>query len=80
MSVIPVVGAVKSGGFWQKLAHALDQYSVDRIKRAVPEITLRRSKHEVGRYRRLMLKSSMVPADARISRVASRRVAQPWPR
>jgi hypothetical protein len=58
----------KFHGFWQRLAHALDELVAYRAKRAVPEIALRRSKHEVDRYRRLMLKSSMVPVYARAAR------------
>ena len=48
MSVTPVDEAP---GIWRRLAQALDAYFVDRTKRAVPEITLRRSKHEVARCR-----------------------------
>ncbi len=63
MSVIPVdeppgartISAQRS--FWQRLARALDAYFVDRTKRAVPEITLRRCKHDVDRLRRLMHKN-----------------------
>ena len=83
MSVIPVDeprgatnGGVKPRGLWQRLARVLDEYFVDRTKRAVPEITLRRCKHDIDRLRRLMHKSSMVPVDASISRVSRRRVAQ----
>ncbi len=67
MSVIPVdeppgarTDAAKRN-FWQRLARALDAYFVDRTKRAVPEITLRRCKHDVDRLRRLMHKNSLVP-------------------
>lgn len=63
--------------FWRKLAQALDQYFADRTRRAVPEITLRRSKHEVARCRRLMLKNAMAPAEAPVSGVSRRHVAQP---
>ncbi len=87
MSVIPVDeppgatnGAAKPRGFWQRLAQALDEYFVDRTKRAVPEITLRRSKHDINRCRRLMLESSMAPVDASISHMSPRRVAQTRPR
>jgi len=87
MSVIPADeppgatnGAAKPRGFWQRLAQALDEFFVDRTKRAVPEITLRRSKHDIDRCRRLMHKSSMALAEASISRTSQRRVAQTRPR
>jgi len=63
--------------FWRRVAQALDQYFVDRTRRTVPEVTLRRSKHEVARCRRLMLKSAMMPAEATVGRVSPRRAAQP---
>ena len=74
MSVIPVdepPGARTSSAqrsFWQRLGQALDAYFVDRTKRAVPEITLRRCKHDVDRLRRLMHKESLVPVGASMSR------------
>lgn len=87
MSVIPVDeppgtadGASRPGSFWQKLAQALDEYFVDRTMRAVPESTLRRSKHEIKRYRRLLQQSSLAPAEARINRTPPRRSAQTQPR
>jgi len=73
MSVIPVdepPGARTSSAqrsFWQRLGQALDAYFVDRTKRAVPEITLRRCKHDVDRLRRLMHKNSLVPVGAGLS-------------
>jgi hypothetical protein len=70
MSVIPVEeppGAASckatSLGFWQSLARALDEFFAYRTRRAVPEVALRRSKHEVERCRRLMLKG--VPTSQR---------------
>jgi len=79
MSVIPVDepdgagnGAAKLGGFWRRLAQALDEYFVNRMKRAVPEIALRRSKQDINRFRRLMHKNSMAPA---INRGSPRRVS-----
>lgn len=66
--------------FWQRLAQALDQYFVDRTRRTVPEATLRRSKQEVARCRRLMLKSAMVPVAAAVGRPARHRAAQTRPR
>ncbi len=61
-------GAAKPHGFWQRLARALDELAVCRTRRAVPEMALRRSKHDINRYRRLMLKSAMAPVGARIGR------------
>ncbi len=81
MSVIPVdeppgagTSAAKQRSFWQRLAQALDQYFVDRTKRAVPEVTLRRSKHDIDRLRRLMHRNSLVPVGASMSQ---RRSVQP---
>ncbi len=75
MSVVPVneppgarTAAARPEGFWRRLARALDAYFADRTKRAVPEITLRRSKHEVARCRRLMHKHVAVPVKANLSR------------
>ena len=73
MSVIPVdeppgaaIGAAKPKGFWQRLAQAIDEYFVDRTKRAVPETTLRRSRHEINRCRQLMHRRSFAPVGAGI--------------
>lgn len=52
-------------GFWCRLARALDDFFVDRTKRAVSEATLRRSRQEIQRCRRLMLKGAMAPVPAR---------------
>ncbi len=83
MSVVPVDEppgaarrAAKLSGFWQRLAQAIDEYFVDRTRRAVPEITLRRSKHEVARCRRLIHKSSLKPAEANINRTPPRPINQ----
>jgi hypothetical protein len=74
MSVIPVN---EPPGFWQRFAQALDAYFVDRTKRAVPEITLRRSKHEIARCRRLMHRQVAAPikssrGDSRVAQTRSR--------
>jgi hypothetical protein len=58
MSVIPVD---EPPGFWKRFAQALDAYLAERTKRAVPEITLRRSRHEIARCRRLMHKREATP-------------------
>ena len=83
MSVIPVdevtrsvYGAAKRGGFWQRFAQALDAYFANQTKRAVPEITLRRSKHDLARCRRLMHKRLAASIEARLG---GGRVAKPRP-
>jgi hypothetical protein len=70
MSVIPALelGAVanaapKPEGFWQRLSRAIDPYLADRTKKAIPAITLRRSRHEMARCRRLMRSRIVVAAD-----------------
>jgi hypothetical protein len=79
MSVIPVDeppaadGAANPRRFWRRLARALDAYFVDRSRRAMPAATLRRSKHEVDRCRRLMRKS---PAMASVANIGSGRFAR----
>jgi hypothetical protein len=62
MSVVPVdeppgVRAAKRESFWDRLARALDQHLADRSRREVPAATLRRSKHDIDRCRRLMRKN-----------------------
>jgi hypothetical protein len=64
MSVIPVDGtssASSSGqkpiGFWHRLALALDEYLINRARGAVPQATLRRSRQDFERCRRLMHKA-----------------------
>jgi hypothetical protein len=79
MSVIPVdepgavTGAANPQRFWQRLAQALDAYFVDRSRRAMPAATLRRSKHEIDRCRRLMRKGR---AMASVATISSRRFAR----
>lgn len=78
MSAIPVdepSGTVERPGFWQKLARALDAFFAVRTKRAVPEVALRRSTHEVARCRRLMLKGAMAATAAATVPAPSRRAA-----
>lgn len=69
MRVIPVdqssgaaQAAARPRGFWQRLAQTLDDYLVERTKRAVPDAAFRRSRHEIDRCRRLMLKGAPIPA------------------
>ena len=77
MSAIPVNEApeavaaqARPAGFWQHLVRALDRYFVDRTKRAVPAVTLRRSKREIDRCRRLLHKNAMAPVKAPANREA----------
>jgi hypothetical protein len=74
MRLIPVDGfagavnpAVTPQGFWRRLARMLDDYLVDRANRAVPAAAFRRSRHEIERCRRLMLKGSLMPAHSRVA-------------
>jgi hypothetical protein len=55
-------------GFWSKLAQAFDHYLAERTKRTFPEVTLRRSKREIDRCRRLMHKAARVPVAVRFNR------------
>jgi hypothetical protein len=57
-------GAARPPSFWQRLARTLDDYLAERTKRAVPDATFRRSRHEIDRCRRLMLKGALTPARA----------------
>lgn len=87
MSIIPVDeppgaanGTTKPGGFWQRLAQAVDEHFVDRTKRAVPEASLRRSKQDIDRFRRLLHKGSMAPVAAGVYRTSRRGITQTRPR
>jgi len=82
MSVIPVDeppgaanGGAKPPGFWRRLAQSLDELFLDRTRRAVPEHTLRRSRREIRRCRRLMLKGALAPVAANTTRVSLHRAA-----
>jgi hypothetical protein len=84
MSVVPVdemprsvYGTAKRDSFWQRFAQALDAYFAGQTKRAVPEITLRRSKHDLARCRRLLHKHIAAPIETRLG---GGRVAKPRPR
>jgi len=80
MSVIPVddhSGAADSAarpGFWQRFARALDEYFIDRTKRAVPELALRRCRQDVSRVRRLAKRSATATVEAGINRRLRRSV------
>ena len=70
MSVIPADklggagnAAPKPESFWQRLSRAVDAYLAEGTKKAIPAITLRRSRHEIMRCRRLMRRSVVVPVD-----------------
>jgi len=60
-------------GFWSRLVQAFDDYLAERTKRTFPEITLRRSKREMDRCRRLMHEAAPVRRGARPYRVAQTR-------
>ena len=87
MSVIPVdeppgpaIGAAEPGGFWQRLSRAIDEYFVARTRRAVPEATLRRSRHEINRCRQLMHSNSLAPVGASIDLRPRHRITRAQPR
>ena len=61
-------------GFWQTLARSLDAYFAGRTRWAVPEVTLRRSKHEIARCRRLAHRRVAAPLEANAT---GGRLAQP---
>ena len=73
-------GAARLRSFWQRLARTLDDYLAERTKRAVPDATFRRSRHEIDRCRRLMLKGALTPAHgltrARIAYASPHRVVR----
>ena len=61
-------GATKREGLWQRLVLAVDAYFAERAKKAIPAVTVRRSKHEIARCRRLMHCSISVPLQTLKSR------------
>jgi hypothetical protein len=78
MSGVPVdeppgVTAAKREGFWHRLAQTLDQHFADRSVRAVPAATLRRSKHDIDRCRRLMHKIAPAPIGANFATSSRKR-------
>ncbi len=85
MSVVPVdeppsVTAAKRKGFWRRLAQTLDEHFAARSKRAVPAATLRRSKHDIDRCRRLMRKNALASVGANFATISHQRVGQAQPR
>jgi hypothetical protein len=54
--------AARPRSFWQRLAQTLDNYLAEQTKRALPDAAFRRSRYEVDRCRRLMLKGALTPA------------------
>jgi len=46
--------AAKPKGFWREMAEVLDAYVTTQARRTVPEVTWRRSKQEIDRYRRVL--------------------------
>jgi hypothetical protein len=68
--------AAKPRRFWQRFAQALDRLVVNRTKRSVPDVVLRRSKLDVDRCRRLMLQSQGARGQSGSDRFASQSGAQ----
>jgi hypothetical protein len=68
-----VIGAPRLH-FCQTSARSLDAYFAGRTRQAVPEVTLRRSKHEIARCRRLVHKRVAAPFEANVT---GGRFAQP---
>ena len=66
------VGAVRSRGFWRRLTQALEDFFADRTSRAVPAATLRRTRQEMQRCRRLMLKDAIGPVAERVGSATMR--------
>lgn len=65
MSAIPADDPPEAGdgeapaqSFWGRLAEAVDAYFADRSRRVVPAATLRRSRHELARCRRVLMDRS----------------------
>jgi hypothetical protein len=61
--------APKPEGFRQGLSRAIDAYLADRTKKPIPAITLRRSRYEIARCRRLARSRVAVPAHASCGRL-----------
>jgi hypothetical protein len=65
---------------WQRIARgigqALDRFVVDRSRRAVPAVVLRRSKYDHDRCRRLMLGDSVTPAAVGLNRAQAHRAGR----
>ena len=62
--------APKPESFWQGLSRAIDAYLAERTKKAIPAITLRRSRHEIAQCRRLARSRVAVAADIFRGRLA----------
>ncbi len=85
MSVVPVdeppgVAATKRVGFWHRLAQTLDEHFAARSKRAVPAATLRRSKHDIDRCRRLMRKNALASVSANFATISLQHAGRADPR
>jgi hypothetical protein len=81
MSVVPIderpgaaAGAATRQGLWQRLARMVDQHFADRSRRAVSPLTLRRSRYDVDRCRRLLGKNGLAPAGSSYATISDRRV------
>jgi hypothetical protein len=76
------LGAANGSGqpqtFWRRIAQTLDRLVVQRSRRAIPAMLLRRSKYDHDRCRRLMFEGSAAPAVVRANRArALRRPGEP---
>ncbi len=76
----PSAMAPKRESFWHRLALALDEHFADRSKRAVPATTLRRSRHDIDRCRRLLHKNALVPVGVNFTGISHHRAALARPR
>lgn len=59
-------GAANPESFWQRFARALDGYLIDRSRQALPATTLRRSRRDIDRCRRLLHAAGVTGAEASI--------------
>jgi hypothetical protein len=66
MGVIPIDAARRAANkkpltFWQRIAQLVDRHIVDRSRREVPAIALRRSNYDLNRCRRMLHDSALSP-------------------
>ncbi len=72
--------AANRSGLWRRLAQALDRHFADRSKRAVPAVTLRRSRYDIERCRRLMHKNALESIGSGLANISHGRVTRARPR
>ena len=72
--------AANRSDLWHRLAQALDRHFADRSKRAVPTVTLRRSRYDIERCRRLMHKNALAPIGAGLANMSHGGVTRARPR